>query len=123
MKWILTNYTNPSRVQLVALAVRSEDPEDFVDFPSHPSLSGFDRADRKFVALCKASSYGPHIVNATDSDWAKHWDALKSNGIMVVFLCPELMPGMVSEPHRWPAVGRPPGLTARARRRARNTKV
>lgn len=65
--------------------------ESFAEFPADANLAGFDRADRKFVAVALASGDSPPIVNATDSDWWLFREALQRHGVQVEFLCPELM--------------------------------
>ncbi|NQT36797.1 MAG: hypothetical protein HQ581_04875 [Planctomycetes bacterium] len=88
MKWVFVNQAVPSRCELVPLTPRSTDPEDFSEFPDGEALSGFDRSDRKFVAVALASQNSPKILNAVDSDW---WDfrvQLAEHGVRVSFLCP-----------------------------------
>lgn len=87
--WVLTNRTNADLVREVHLTPRSNDAESFLEFPEDPDLAGFDRADRKFVAVAIASGLEPSILNATDSDWWDHRAALERNGVRVAFLCPE----------------------------------
>ena len=72
-----------TRVRIVDL-LKSADGE-YVDFPNTPGLATFDRSDRKFAALAKAT--GTPVTNATDSDWANFLPALTANGINVEFLC------------------------------------
>ena len=43
------------------------------------------------VAVARASGADPELLNATDTDWWHYREALKENGVNVVFLCPELM--------------------------------
>lgn len=92
LKWVLINLANPQRCELVHLLPRADQPDEFVDFPEDPALSGFDRADRKFVALNRACPGHPPIVNATDTDWWTFRDALQRHDVAIRFLCPELMP-------------------------------
>ena len=63
----------------------------FEEFPDSARLSSFDRSDRKFVAVALASGSSPKVLNAADTDWWDHRQALEENGVDVVFLCPELM--------------------------------
>lgn len=62
----------------------------------HCQLAGFDLSDRKFVATAIAAQAELKtpvpILNATDSDWCLHLNALHAIGVVVEFLCPELMP-------------------------------
>ena len=56
-----------------------------MDFPNDPNLAGFDSSDRKFAAAARKT--GVPVMNATDSDWLIHRDALTANGIVVEFIC------------------------------------
>ncbi len=64
--------------------------EDYEEFPNSPELSGFDPADRKFVAVALASQLDPTTANATDRDWAEYHRALAVHGVQVRFLCPNV---------------------------------
>lgn len=90
LKWLWSNQANPERCQQVAITPIEDDPMDFAEFPADPALAGFDRSDRKFVAVAVGSGREPAILNATNSDW---WDCrgtLGANGIRLEFLCPGL---------------------------------
>ncbi len=89
LKWALTNQTNPERCTRVELTPKLEDSRDYEEFPSDASLSGFDPADRKFVAVSCAHPERPPILQATDSKWWALRDALAACGVNVSFLCPE----------------------------------
>ena len=60
------------------------------------TLKGFDCNDRKFVATAVAAQKllkaTVPIVNAVDSDYVEHLDALRALGVRVEFLCPEMQP-------------------------------
>lgn len=65
----------------------------FEEFPDDPALQTFDPADRKFVAVSvaatSASSPVPNeIVNAVDSDYSHHQQALRCADVAVAELCP-----------------------------------
>lgn len=72
----------------VRITRRPGSDEDYEEFPSDPALSGFDRSDRKFVAVALASGEDPWIANALDSDWAVHHSVLLAHGVRVRFVCP-----------------------------------
>ena len=91
MKWLWTNQAHPRHCQLVKISPKSDDPEDFEEFPNDPALEGFDRSDRKFVAVAKASQRQSKIMNATDSDWWIFRKQLANHGITIKFLCPDLV--------------------------------
>ena len=88
-KWLWENQANPQHCRIVPVTVHAD--RGFAEFPDDARLSSFDWDDRKFVAVARASETGPELLNATDTDWWHHREALKENGVNVVFLCPELM--------------------------------
>lgn len=91
LKWVLDNLKNPSRCEQVAITpVDGAYERGFREFPQDPCLVGFDRSDRKFVAVSLVHRQRPPILNATDSDWWDYREALERNGVRVVFLCREL---------------------------------
>jgi hypothetical protein len=96
MKWLWTNHAHPRRCRLIDITPKPSDPEDFEEFPNDPALEGFDRADKKFVAVALASHRQPRIINATDSDWWHFRRELRDHGVTIEFLCPQLMNGAVS---------------------------
>lgn len=89
LKWVLRNLTNPNRCVQVRITNRpdSTDITDFVEFPEDAELADFDRSDRKFVAVAMAHPEHPPILNAVDSDWWIHNDALARHEVAVKFLC------------------------------------
>ncbi len=89
LKWVLTNHRNPRRCELVPIV---EHPtRGFEEFPADPALAGFDREDRKFVAVSRAHAQHPPILNAVDTDWWHYREAFKKHNVHIEFLCPELM--------------------------------
>lgn len=56
----------PSRVERIAL--EKDGQGNYVDFPTDPSLNGFDPSDRKFAALARKEKIP--VANATDSGLA-----------------------------------------------------
>jgi hypothetical protein len=78
---VLMNYSG--KVERVRLRKRADG--SFSDFPSDPDLASFDRSDRKFAAAARKASVP--VLNATDSDWLIHIEALEKNGISVEFVC------------------------------------
>lgn len=63
----------------------------YLEFPSSETLKKFDKSDRKFVAVAKAHPNHPKIYNGSDTDWWIFKDALRCEGVEVVFLCEEYM--------------------------------
>lgn len=88
-KWLWANQANESRC--VAVAVTPDPERGYREFPDDPNLAGFDRSDRKFVAVARAVGTNPPIVNAADTDWWHDREALQHHGVRVDFLCPDLM--------------------------------
>jgi len=88
-KWLWDNQGNPEHCRQVAVIPTGDG--SFEEFPTDPDLEGFDRSDRKFVAVAIASQERPPILNASDTDWWGARAALSRHGIEVRFLCPELM--------------------------------
>jgi hypothetical protein len=91
LKWVLTNHANPERCDKVA--IKPIEDRGFEEFPDHPGLAAFDRADRKFVAVAAAHPGRPPIQQAVDSKWWGYRDALQEAGVVVDFLCPEEVGG------------------------------
>ena len=91
-KWLWNNQANPKHCRHIDITPKPDDPDDFEEFPNDPALNGFDRSDRKFVAVAKANQRRTTILNATDSDWWNFRKQLEKNGIEIEFLCPDLMP-------------------------------
>jgi hypothetical protein len=89
LKWLFHNQWNERYVARIHI-----DPVDgsFEQFPDDQALEGFDRDDRKFVAVALSSEETPTILNATDSDWWEFRAPLEAHGIRIEFMCPELMP-------------------------------
>ncbi|GAB4208265.1 MAG: hypothetical protein Fur0019_13790 [Tibeticola sp.] len=88
-KWLWQRQAMPAHCVQVPI---TEDAElGFQEFPNDPALAGFDRSDRKFVAVALASQLGPPVLNASDTDWWLFDAALRSHGLQVTHLCPQLM--------------------------------
>lgn len=90
-KWLWDNQAQASICTKVDIAPEDDTGTSFAVFPPDPELEGFDLSDRKFVAVAIASREAPPILNATDTDWWRHREALNSYGVNVKFLCPQHM--------------------------------
>jgi len=88
LKWVLTNWANPTRCCLVAIAESGSGRKDFAEFPADPRLAEFDPDDRKFVAVARAHPQHPPILQALDSEWWHCRETLAENQVDVTFLCP-----------------------------------
>jgi hypothetical protein len=71
------------KVERVELAKRADG--SFADFPEDVALATFDPSDRKFAAAARKAAVP--VLNAVDSDWLNHHEALLRNGINVDFVC------------------------------------
>ena len=87
--WLWQNQANPEYCRKIS--VTPHEDRGFEEFPDDPDLSAFDQDDRKFVAVALASGTGPNVLNASDTGWWLHQQALHQHGVEIVFLCPELM--------------------------------
>ncbi len=87
MDWLNQNRYTPSACERVA--IRGHPERDFEEFPDDPALMAFDRSDRKYAAVARASRHSPHILNAVDSDWRNFEPELSRHGINVSELCPQ----------------------------------
>jgi hypothetical protein len=89
LRWVLQNRQNPKRCCLIYLA--SDPAWSFKDFPKDKRLAKFDRADRKWIALSRASArklnIHPPIAQATDLKWKQFAAILRAYGVNVDFIC------------------------------------
>lgn len=90
MKWVHDHRHRLHASQRVRIAKKGNSYEEF---PTHAELRKFDPDDMKFVAVANAHPGKPPILQASDSEWWRHKDALKKAGIKVNFLCPEYVKG------------------------------
>lgn len=80
---------NPQHCEQVTLEL--DEDRNFAAFPKADDMANFDLSDRMFVAAALAHPANPPVVNATDTDWHHHRDALAGHGVRVKFLCPAEM--------------------------------
>ncbi len=86
-KWVHDNLGRQDLIHRVRIT--PSDRKEFQEFPDSSELAGFDRSDRKFVAVALSHAQKPPVLNATDRDWWDYREALQAAGVRVVFLCPE----------------------------------
>jgi hypothetical protein len=86
MRWLHDNQYNDLVCERVDIRENSE--RGYEEFPDNAELKGFDRSDRKFVAVALTSQHNPTILNAVDPDWIQHQVSLRTCGVMVEELCP-----------------------------------
>lgn len=89
-KWLWDRQGYAKHCVKVDITPKDPDAEDFEEFPDDAGLAGFDRSDRKFVAVALGSRRNPAVLNACDSDWWNFREPLERNGVTIKFLCPEL---------------------------------
>ena len=82
--WVLRNWRNPERCDLVHITPVNGSENEFEEFPPDPTLSGFDR---KFIAAAVAHPEKPPILQAVDSQWWDFRDAFRRHGVIVEFIC------------------------------------
>ena len=87
LQWVLRNWRNPQRCDLIHITPVDGSENDFREFPDDPALDGFDPDDRKFIAVAVAHSEKPPILQAVDSQWWDFRDAFRRNGVIVEFIC------------------------------------
>jgi hypothetical protein len=92
-KWLWNNQANLEHCRQVPITRADDGDRGFEEFPDDPDLARFDREDRKFVAVAVASGEPAPILNASDTDWWNHREALSRHGVEIRFLCPDLMRG------------------------------
>ncbi len=97
LKWVLTNYRNPERCEVVSITPRRVELTDFEEFPRTPGLAGFHSDDRKFIAVAVAHPAHPPILQAVDSEWWQLSRELEEAAVAVDFLCPEDMRAILRE--------------------------
>lgn len=88
-KWLWDNQIVTAHCERVRITPLPDDPDSYEEFPPDPGLQGFDRADRKFVAVALASESDPVVLNAVDSDWLEFRERLEGHGVSIRFLCPD----------------------------------
>jgi len=97
LKWVLTNHRNPQRCDKVSITPKNSDQTDFVEFPSDPALAGFDRDDRKFVAVALAHLDRPPVLQAVDVEWWQMRDFLYRANVRVDFLCQDDIQRLINQ--------------------------
>lgn len=100
LNWVQRNLTLREGGRVSQHSLRKASENCYQDFPNEDGrLSGFDPADKKFVALSIAHPDHPPIVQGSDSLWWGYRDILKQNGVHVAFLCEEYVKAKYEEKH------------------------
>ncbi len=87
LRWVLRNWRNPKRCDLIHITPIDGLENTFEEFPDDPALDDFDPDDRKFIAVAVAHSERPAILQAVDSGWWDFRDVFHRNGVTVAFIC------------------------------------
>ena len=87
LRWVLRNWRNPERCDLIHITSVDGSENEFEEFPDDSALDNFDPDDRKFIAVAVAHLEQPPILQAVDSQWWDFRDAFRRNGIIVEFIC------------------------------------
>ena len=89
LKWVEVNWANPNRCVRVPITPIENSETEYIEFPDDPELQEFDPDDRKFIAVARAHSEKPPILEAMDKQWWALRDALHRNRVKVEFICEE----------------------------------
>jgi len=87
MRWVHDNQYNEAMCRRVTIS--AHEARGFTEFPEAESLTAFDRADRKFVAVARAHPCDSTIFAALDRGWKIHQAALAQEGVQVSLVCPD----------------------------------
>jgi len=87
-KYVFNNQYVESKCVRVHIDPVEDAEGTFDQVPKELADAGFDRSDRKFVAVALAAPEEATIYNAVDSDWRDHHAALAAAGVVVHELCP-----------------------------------
>lgn len=87
LKWVEMNWTNEEHCDRISISPIESSETEFEQFPADAALENFDPDDRKFVAVARAHSEKPPILQAVDSQWWNFRDALSQHGVKVEFIC------------------------------------
>ncbi len=86
MKWV---HDNQWHFPLEDRVTITQTDDNYAEFPNCAELNGFDKSDKKFVAVANTHPMKPPIAAASDHHWWKFKEVLKKKGISVELLCPE----------------------------------
>ncbi len=87
-RYVFNHQYMPTRCLRVTIDSVSDADGTFAQCPKSLADDGFDRSDRKFVAVALASGEEATIYNAVDTDWHEHSKVLDAEGVVVTELCP-----------------------------------
>lgn len=90
LEWLMRNHENQEQCVKVHITP-SVDGTGFEEFPTDPALSGFDPADKKFIAVAVVYENEHRqkvpILQAVDSNWYGLREAFARNGLTIDFIC------------------------------------
>lgn len=87
LKWLMQGSAKDARVSSVTLTPTNAAKTAFAEHPEHPGLAGFDKSDRKFVAVAYAHQPQATILNAVDTDWLAIRVPLAELGVGLESVC------------------------------------
>lgn len=93
VKTLLQNLMRrPAICTMVRINPSAGSDTDFDEFPTTETLSDFDVADKKFIAVAiayeRAYRQTPTILQALDRKWEPFRKAFEQEGVHIDFLCP-----------------------------------
>lgn len=86
-KWLLTHEWGGEKVTRVAITQAEADDQDFIELPKPATGAGYDRSDRKFLAVAAAHTEHPPVLQAFDSKWWGWTVELSKHNVRIHFLC------------------------------------
>ena len=86
LKWVHGNPWTSERCERRRITPIPDDPRAYGEFPLNKALANFDASDRKFVAVACAREPRRAILEAVDFKWWGWREALKAEGVHVVFV-------------------------------------
>ncbi len=90
LEWLMRNHENPEQCVKVHITPLT-DGTGFEEFPTDPALSGFDPADKKFIAVAvvyeDVHRQKVPVLQAVDSNWYGFREAFSRNGLTIDFVC------------------------------------
>ncbi len=90
-KWLHDHSADASRVRSIDAKKSDQDDIVYEILKDIECLAGFDRSDRKFLAVAMTYEGQAVIHNATDSDWHAHRDCIAGiEGVSFNQLCPSI---------------------------------
>lgn len=94
IQWILTTQLDRMWCEGDIVPIAKQGEFDYFDFPIDDRLSGFDKSDRKFVALSRAHPEHPIVMQASDSKWEEYRAVFAEYGVVIEYVHAEYIMSM-----------------------------